>query len=612
MRALKIVGIGLLAILGLAIVAGLIGATVYWWKPVGVNRYVNKQMIRLATDSPELLTSIGAIDGTPLDFHSGKLGSYTRAQQELSIAKLREARAGLDAYCDEPGALDRQERLTCEITAWFLDDQLAGADRAENGYPISQLSGPQVDLPSFLTDQHKMTSPKLARRYVQRVGELARVLDETGVRVDEAAANGVVAPDFVLEKTIQGMRSFIEPAPADNPLVTTLPDRLVGIDGLPEAERAEIVSETERVVAEQVYPAYERLIAQQERLLEAATHEAGIWRIPDGEAIYAEALRSNTTTDMTPDEVHRLGLSEVARIEGGMAAILAAEGLTAGSVSERVQALMTDPDRQFPNTDEGRAEMIAYLDELNDKVMEKAPGYFETIPPQPVEIVRVPAFSEASAPGGYYQQAALDGSRPGRFYINLANTADNPRWTLPTLLYHEAAPGHHFQISRAQLIKDVPLLRQFSPFSAYNEGWALYAERLAAEDMGMYEDDPLGDLGRLQAEMFRAVRLVVDTGMHAKRWSREEAIDYMAEKTGMTRDEVTREIERYVVWPGQATAYKSGQLAILGIRAEAEEALGADFDLRAFNEALLADGSMPLGILEEKMRAWTAEQRPGS
>jgi uncharacterized protein (DUF885 family) len=241
--------------------------------------------------------------------------------------------------------------------------------------------------------------------------------------------------------------------------------------------------------------------------------------------------------------------------------------------------------------------------------MAKAGEFFVTLPPQPLEIVRVPEYSQDSAPGGYYNQAAIDGSRPGRFYINLKTTTDNPRWTLPTLLYHEAAPGHHFQISVAQKMKNVPLLRTLSPFSAYTEGWALYAERLAAQDMGMYADDPLGDLGRLQAEMFRAVRLVVDTGMHAKKWSREQAIEYMIEKTGNTEDEVTREIERYVVWPGQATSYKTGQLAILDIRADAEAALGDKFNLRAFNEMILINGAMPLDILKQVAAEWVEEQR---
>jgi uncharacterized protein (DUF885 family) len=278
-------------------------------------------------------------------------------------------------------------------------------------------------------------------------------------------------------------------------------------------------------------------------------------------------------------------------------------------VTERVKALMAAPEQNYPNTDEGRQQMLDYLVELNTEVMAKAGEFFVTLPPQPLEIVRVPEYSQDSAPGGYYNQAAIDGSRPGRFYINLKTTTDNPRWTLPTLLYHEAAPGHHFQISVAQKMKNVPLLRTLSPFSAYTEGWALYAERLAAQDMGMYADDPLGDLGRLQAEMFRAVRLVVDTGMHAKKWSREQAIEYMIEKTGNTEDEVTREIERYVVWPGQATSYKTGQLAILDIRADAEAALGDKFNLRAFNEMILINGAMPLDILKQVAAEWVEEQR---
>jgi uncharacterized protein (DUF885 family) len=262
------------------------------------------------------------------------------------------------------------------------------------------------------------------------------------------------------------------------------------------------------------------------------------------------------------------------------------------------------PEHNFPNTDEGRLEQIDYLHQVNDQIMENISNFFITIPPQPLEILRVPTYAENSAPGGYYRPPALDGSTPGRFYINQKDTRDNPRWTLPTLMYHEGSPGHHFQLSAAQLVENVPFLRKVSPFSSYAEGWALYSERIAAEDMGMYEDYPLGNLGRLQAEMFRAVRLVVDTGMHSKRWSRERAIDYMLSKTGMTEAEVTREIERYVVWPGQATAYKVGQIYMLRLRAMAEEELGDQFDIREFHEMILMNGAMPLEILEESVTSW--------
>jgi len=312
---------------------------------------------------------------------------------------------------------------------------------------------------------------------------------------------------------------------------------------------------------------------------------------------------------MSADEIHRIGLAEVARIEKEADEILVAQGYADGTVTERIKTLMTAPEHNFPNDDEGRQQMLDYLVELNNDIMSKAGDYYITLPDQPLEIVRVPEYSEDSAPGGYYSQPALDGSRPGRFYINLKNTTDNPRWTLPTFLYHEAAPGHHFQLSLSQKIEGVPILRKLSPFSAYSEGWALYAERSAKIDMNMYADDPLGDLGRLQAEMFRAVRLVVDTGMHARKWSREEAIDYMIEKTGNTDDEVTREIERHVVRPGQATAYKTGQLAILGMRARAEASLGEKFNLREFHELILMNGAMPLSILDETVDDWIAQQQ---
>jgi uncharacterized protein (DUF885 family) len=340
-----------------------------------------------------------------------------------------------------------------------------------------------------------------------------------------------------------------------------------------------------------------------------ATHDAGIWHVPGGDRIYAAALQSSTTTTMTADEIHALGLAEVDRIEREMTAILDAQGIPGATLAERIQSLNADPAQNFPNTDAGRKEMIAYLHAFNDRVMAAAPQYFKTIPPQPLEIVRVPEYSQDSSPGGYYNPPALDGSRPGRFYINQKDTADNPKWTLPTLMIHEGAPGHHFQLSAQQLIEGVPLLRKVLPFTAYAEGWALYAERVAKVDMGLYETDPLGDLGRLQAEMFRAVRLVVDTGMHAKQWSREQSIDYMVAKTGKVPAEVTREIERYAVWPGQATAYKVGQLALLRLRDEAERELGPKFDLPAFHEVILLNGSMPLAVLEDVVREWIREQQ---
>ena len=603
MRLFKRLIVGALGLVVLAIT----GAAFWFWiTPVGVNNYVNKVSLQLATDSPELLTRLGMIDNTLLDFHSDKLGDYTKAGEEESLEKLRKARAGLDDY--GPEGLEGQELLTWQIAAWFFDDILRQSEREYSGYRITQLGGVTVNMPEFLTDAHAIIDRRSAERYVARLEEFGRVLRASQARVIDDREHGVVPPDFIIESALVGMRKFVEGGAAGNVLVTTLPERLAAVEELDEASRARLLQQAEDIVRDQVIPGYEGIIVLFEDMALTANHDAGIWRLPGGDAIYRDRLRSSTSTDYSPDEIHDTGLNEVARIALEMHAIMDQQGIPEGPLAERVQVVMADPSQQFANTDAGRAEMIDYLKDFDAKVMARAEEFFITIPPQPLEIVRVAPEREDGSPGGYYSAPALDGSRPGRFYINQKSTEDNPRWKLPTLMIHEGAPGHHFQISASQLIEDVPFLRRLSPFTAFTEGWALYSERIGKTDMGLYDDDPLGDLGRLQAEMFRAVRLVVDTGLHARRWSREQAIDYMVTNTGMTEAEVTREIERYAVIPGQATAYKTGQLAILDARARAEAALGDRFDLREFHELVLMNGAMPLALLQEQVDVWTAAQ----
>ena len=582
---------------GLLVVGPAVAAMWFWFTPVGLNNYVNKITLQLTADSPQMLTQLGFIDNTPFDFHSGKLDDQTKAHEDEVLVRLRKARAGLDKY--GPDGLAGQELITWKTTAWFLDDLIRRGEFEHNGYRVNQISGVTVNTPRFLTDAHVIKNERSVERYLSRLAEFGRVLREAKVRVEDDRAAGVIPPDFVIDQSLVGMRAFIADSAANNPLVTTLPAKLEKIESLTADERQAYVKRAEELVASEVIPGYQAMIALFEDMRPQASHDAGIWRIPDGDRIYAAALQSSTTTSLSADEIHALGLSEVERIEREMVAILDAQGIQGTTLAERIEQLNTAPAQNFPNTDAGRAEAIAYLHQINDRVMAAAPKFFLTIPPQPLEIVRVPEYSQDSSPGGYYNPPALDGSRPGRFYINQKDTADNPKWKLPTLMIHEGAPGHHFQLSAQQLIKGVPMLRKVLPFGAYAEGWALYAERVAKVDMGFYDSDPLGDLGRLQAEMFRAVRLVVDTGMHAKHWSREQAIEYMVAKTGMSDAEVMREIERYVVWPGQATSYKVGQLAMLRMREEAEKTLGPRFDLRGFHEVILMNGSMPLAVLEE-------------
>jgi uncharacterized protein (DUF885 family) len=597
-----------LAWIGGLLVAGLAVASMwFWFMPVGLNNYVNKITLQLTADSPQILTQLGFIDNTPFDFHSGRLDDQTKAHEDRALARLRKARAGLDKY--GPDGLSGQELITWKTTAWFLDDLIRQGEFEHNGYRVNQISGVTVSTPQFLTDTHVIKNARSVERYLSRLAEFGRVLRETKVRVEDDRAAGVIPPDFVIDQSLAGMRAFIADGAAKNPLVTTLPAKLAKIESLTADQRQAYIKRAEELVASEVIPGYQAMIALFDDMRPQSSHDAGIWRIPDGDRIYAAGLQSSTTTNMSADEIHALGLSEVERIEREMVAILDAQGIQGTTLAERIEQLNTAPAQSFPNTDAGRAEMIAYLHQINDRVMAAAPRFFLTIPPQPLEIVRVPEYSQDSSPGGYYNPPALDGSRPGRFYINQKDTADNPKWTLPTLMIHEGAPGHHFQLSAQQLIKGVPMLRKVLPFGAYAEGWALYAERVAKVDMGFYDEDPLGDLGRLQAEMFRAVRLVVDTGMHAKHWSREQSIEYMVAKTGKAEAEVTREIERYVVWPGQATSYKVGQLAMLRMRDEAQKALGPRFDLRGFHEVVLMNGSMPLAVLEEVVREWIKAQQ---
>jgi len=316
-------------------------------------------------------------------------------------------------------------------------------------------------------------------------------------------------------------------------------------------------------------------------------------------------LEEATTTDYTPEQVHALGLAEVARIDAQMDALLRSQGLEEGTVAERMTALRKDPRFLLPNTDEGREQMLSRYREILDDMAARMPEYFRTIPPGPLEVERIPASAEKGSAGAYYNPAAMDGSRPATFYANLRDTAEMPTWGMKTLAYHEGIPGHHFQIATAHGLKGLPLIRQQPIYNAYAEGWALYAERLAAE-IGLYADDPFGDLGRLQAEMFRAVRLVVDTGLHAKGWSREQAIEYMVGTSGLGESEVTSEIERYMALPGQATGYKVGQLKILELREKARAALGTAFSLKDFHTVVLENGAVPLTVLERLVDDWIA------
>jgi uncharacterized protein (DUF885 family) len=464
--------------------------------------------------------------------------------------------------------------------------------------------GIQVTLPTFLESQHVVKNEKTARNYVKRLEATPAVLDGAVAEMLRQSKAGVILPISLLEKAEIGIQATVKPEPAANPLVTTFSARMKTAKGIDAAEQARLTAEAALVVKTQVYPAFARMTAALETQRPLAAKQAdGVGRLPDGAAYYAAVLAQMTTTDYTPDQVHELGLSEVKRITAELDTLLNAQGLSTGTVAARVNALHQDPRFLLADTDAGRAQLLARYQQILDEVNARMPEYFRTLPAGRLLVQRVPTAAESGMAAAYYQPAALDGSRPGTFFANLRDVRETATWTMKTTAYHEGIPGHHFQTSIAQQLKGLPILRQETLYTAYAEGWALYAEQLAAE-IGMYKDDPFGDIGRLEAELFRAARLVVDTGLHAKGWSREQAIAYMVDTTGMNESEVVSEVERYMGQPGQACAYKVGQLKILELRERAKKALGPKFNLKDFHAVVLENGGMPLSMLEQQVNDW--------
>ncbi len=592
----------------LVVVLGYAGYRTIWGKPFTLNTLANRQTLLFLVKNPEIFTQVGIADGTVFDHHSDKLAAVGVAKRDQDYADAQQYLAEVRAF--DRSKLDPQEKITYDI---LVDQDETGLAfrrfdwlSSEGLYPIAPMWGGEVTLPSFLENAHVVKNAKTARNYVKRLEAMGVKFDGLTAEMLRQAKLGVVLPKSLLERSLVLVHDAVEPKPADNPLVTSFVTKLADVKDLDPKARDELKAQAIDAITHAVYPAYARMQAALEGLREtSSTQAAGVGRLPDGAAYYALMLRQMTTTDYTPEQIHAKGLAEVERICAEMDALLKAQGLDKGTVAERMQTLARDPRFLLPNDDAGRKQALDRFQQILDEMNAKMPAYFRTLPTTRLVVQRESLAAEKGAAGAHYEPAAMDGSRPGRFVVTLRDLAELPTFGMKTLAYHEGIPGHHFQIATAQNLKDVPLIRQQTLYSAYAEGWALYTERLAAE-IGMYKDDPWGDLGRLQAELFRAVRLVVDTGLHAKGWSREQAIRYMVDTTGMHEAEVTSEVERYMGLPGQACAYKVGQLKILELRDKAKQALGAKFDLKTFHAVVLENGAVPLTMLERFVDEWIA------
>ena len=567
--------------------------------------------VELLRESPEYATALGASEEQAGGRYIDRLSDASReglrrsaGVAERALARLRQvSRSGLAG----------QDAVTYDVVLAAMESNVE-CSRFESGagaqapYTVTQLTGAYANIPDFLASQHPLTNSDEADAYLARLSQYARVLDQESARIGEDAADGVIPPDFAIAGAINQLTAFSGRASAQTVLVQSLQSRLSGIAEMAPADKAAFVQRADVIVRDEVLPAYRRQIAALTATLPRATHDAGVWRLARGEERYRAGLKAYTTTSLSPDEIHNMGVELVSGFNSEIDAILRGQGMTRGTVAERIRAIGQRPDQRYPSTDAGRDQLIADLTAQLQTIRARMPEVFGRLARGDLEIRRVPAFVEAGSPGGYYQPAALDGSRPGAYYINLRDPANEwPKFMLPTLTYHEGVPGHHWQISIQQEAGELPFIRSaLLGFGAYAEGWGLYAEQLA-DEMGMYANDPFGRVGYLQSAAFRASRLVVDTGMHAKRWTREQAIDSMLAATGDNRSSVVTEIDRYCVWPGQACSYMVGRQAINRMRESARQTLGDRFDIRGFHDTLLTNGATPLSVSEQLVQRWVEQ-----
>ncbi len=561
------------------------------------------------------------LDNSPVTVTSLGLDTGARAYQksqidDASLAGIAKSKAITASQLVRLQAVDRNSltakgKVSYDVVMYGL---AAGAEAnkrfaygpggAGQPYVLSQLTGSYSEGPSFLDTQHIIATKADADAYLARLADFAVTMDQEIEAARHDIALGVVPPDFALAKTLSQMKDLRLPAPEKSSLVESLVRR---------AKEKNIAgdwsSQAAKILKDKYYPALDRQMALVREMQKHATHDAGVWRLPDGAAYYKASLKSWATTDKSPEEIHKLGLEVVADSTAKLDALMKAQGMTKGSVGDRLRAMFKDPKFLFPDTDAAKDKVIADLNAKVHEVRAKLPAWFATLPKADVTIKRVPKNIEAAQPLGYYNNPSLDGKRPGIYWINLRDPKEVPSWTLPSVTFHESIPGHHLQLSLQQEA-GLPLIRKTAFFSAYIEGWALYAEQLAVE-MGLYDHDPLGHIGQLHDAMWRGIRLVVDSGMHAMKWSREKAVGYFAENAGDPESAVATEVERYCVWPGQACSYMLGKLEFLEQRERAKTALGAKFDIRKFHDGMLLAGAVPLSLMSGLADTYIASARGG-
>jgi len=540
-----------------------------------------------------------------------RYGEWDDASDAADIAEFERGQAAVAQMKErfDFDALSPEGQLSWKLFEYAARQEAANFAFRKHGYVFNQMYGQQSVIPAFLINQHKVADTSDAEAYISRLNGVRAYMGQHVSNARDRALLGVRPPRFVYDYVISDAQNVIKGAPFDNgkdsPIFADFKSKVNALD-IPDDEKSDLIIMAHDALLASVLPAYEELSAWLISDKSKAGDEDGVWRLPMGDAYYGTMLRARTTTDMSATEIHDLGLSEVDRIHDEMRVIMKTVGFE-GTLAEFFEFMRTDPQFYYPGTDEGRDAYLTEATALIDTMKAELPTVFNTLPKADLIVKRVEPFREKSAGKAFYQRPAPDGSRPGTYYANLYNMADMPSYQMEALAYHEGIPGHHMQIAIMQELENVPKFRKFGGHTAYIEGWGLYSEYLPKE-MGFY-DDPYSDFGRLAMELWRAARLVVDTGIHDKKWSREEAIQYLLDNTPNPEGDCRKAIDRYIVMPGQATAYKIGMIKILELREHARDELGDAFDLAAFHDVVLANGSVPLAMLEDLVNQWIAEQQ---
>ncbi len=574
-----------------------------------INQFFEEVFDRDLKRNPERQTYLGIRD----NYSDWSDTSDERAAEDLALAKddLRRLRENFSLK-----KLPRQAQLSYRLFEYDTQLSIEGYRWRLHSYPVNQMYGMHSRTPAFLINFHKVDDLASAKAYISRLEKIPVRFRQLETTLKRRAELGIMPPTFVYELTLDDSRKVIAGAPFDSSGASSKVDSALYADvkkklaallskgTIDSAKHDTLMAQAKSALVDDVKPAYVSLIQLLEAHKKKSTADDGVWKLPDGAEFYAYLLRRMTTTNMTPDEVHELGKKEVARIHAEMKQIKETVGFKKG-LAEFFVHMRTSPEFYYADSEEGRAQYLERVNEVIDDMRGRLDTLFITKPKAKLTVKRVEAFREKNAGKAFYSGPAPDGSRPGTYYANLYRMADMPKYQLEALAYHEAIPGHHMQGAIAQELEELPRFRRFGGYTAYGEGWGLYSEYIPKE-MGLYQD-PYSDFGRLAMELWRACRLVVDTGMHAKKWNRQKAIDYLIENTPNPKGDVVRAIDRYIVMPGQATAYKIGMIKLLEMRAKATKALGSKFDIRAFHDLVLTSGPVPLSVLEELVDEWIVQ-----